>query len=105
MPHPPPPPRTDLPCPQHLTQEGYASYLTYLAGASPDSWRETDGTIYLTWVPHDLLPAVAKVGDLSVVPPGDPQYGRFLDDLLPYFDYAGLEIPHATSADHDSEAW
>jgi hypothetical protein len=44
------------------------------------------------------------VDSRAAVPPGDPNYGRFLDDLLPQFDYQGMEVPHAASADSAGKA-
>jgi len=95
----PPPPRTDVPKPDHMTDERYAAFLKYLAGEPPTTWRNTDGTIYIAWLPADMAPPVGLVDSRGVVPPGDPNYGRFLDDLLPQFDYQGMEVPHATGTD------
>jgi hypothetical protein len=100
----PPPPRTDIPRPAHMSEERYGAFLEYLADAPPETWRDTDGTIYVSWMPMDMAPPVGTVDSRVAVPPGDPNYGRFLDDLLPHFDYAGLEVPHAASADHDADA-
>ena len=46
-----------------------------------------------------MAPPVGMVDSRVAIPPGDPNYGRFLDDLLPHFDYAGMEVPDAASAD------
>lgn len=100
----PPPPRSDIPKPDHMTQERYAAFMEYLAGAPPETWRGTDGTIYLTWMPSDMAPPVGMVDSRVALPPGDPNYGRFLDDLLPHFDYQGMEVPDAASTDSHAEA-
>jgi hypothetical protein len=103
-PPPAPPPRRDIPKPDNMTDEKYAAFLQYLADSPPDSWRNTDGTIYLTW--HPLASRYASQREASLaLRPDDPDYGRYLDDLLPHFDYAGRTIPHAASANHDAEAW
>lgn len=92
----PPPPRYDIPRPAHMTEERYVAYLDYLAGSPPDSWRDTDGTIYLIWVPPDMVDPHTRI------PRGDRDYARFLDDLLPQFDYQGVKVPHAAAAQHDA---
>jgi hypothetical protein len=101
---PAPPPRRDVPCPDHMTEEKYAAYLNYLASAPPDVWRDADGTIYPLWVPSGEK-EYRHSKDLHLgIKPGDPMYGRYLDDLLPHFDYARKEVPHAAGIDHDAEA-
>ena len=99
----PPPPRRDIPKPEYMTAETYVAFLQYLTDAPPDSWRDTDGTIYLSWHPLESRYASSRETSLSLRP-DDPDYGRYLDELLPHFDYAGREVPHATSAHHDAEA-
>jgi hypothetical protein len=100
----PPPPRSDIPKPEHMTDERYAAYLEYLAGELPMTWRATDGTIYTMWLPSDMAPPIGRVDSRAALPPGDPNYARFVDDLLPHFDYEGKEMPDATSTDSHAEA-
>lgn len=101
---PAPPPRSDIPKPDHMTDERYAAFLEYLAGAPPDTWRGTDGTLYLTWMPSDLAPPVGMVDSRIAIPPQDPHYTEFLKDLLPHFDYQGMEVPDAASPDTHAQA-
>lgn len=100
----PPPPRTDIPKPEHMSDERYAAFLEYIGGEPPTVWRDTDGTLYLKWMPADMAPPVGMVDSRVAIPPGDKDYARFAGDLLPHFDYAGLEVPDAPSADAHSEA-
>ena len=101
---PAPPPRSDIPKPDHMTDERYTAFMEYLAGAPPDTWRGTDGTLYLTWMPSDMAPPVGMVDSRVAIPPGDPHYTRFLKDLLPQFDYQGMEVPDAPSPDAHAQA-
>jgi hypothetical protein len=87
-----------------MNDEGYAAFMEYLSSAPPETWRDTDGTIYTTWMPSDIAPPVGMVDSRVGFPPGDPNYGRFLDDLLPHFDYQGMEVPSAASTDSHAEA-
>lgn len=100
----PPPPRTDVPKPDHMTDERYAAFLEYLAGEPAVTWRDTDGTIYMQWMPSDLAPPVGMVDSRVAIPPGDPVYATYVTDLLPQFDYQGMEVPHAASADSPGKA-
>lgn len=103
----PPPARRDLPCPGHMTEKKYQAYLNYLDGALAETWRDTDGTIYLTYQPIEPegLPTIYGTPEVPVViRPGDANYARFLDDLLPYFDYFGREVPDAAHSDTHAEA-
>ena len=101
----PPPPRRDIPKPDNMTFERYAAYLKYLADAPPDVWRDTDGTLYVNWIPTEVYTSTRSLVTAGTgLRPGNPDYGRFLDDLLPHFDYAGRKVPHAAGAHHDAAA-
>jgi len=100
----PPPPRSDVPKPDHMTEERYAAYMEYLAGDTPTTWRGTDGTLYLEWMPADMAPPVGLVDSRVAIAPGDPNYRLYVSDLLPHFDYSGREMPDATSSDTHAEA-
>lgn len=103
MPHPPP--RRDIPRPTNMTEEKYAAFMAYLAADAPDIWRDSDGTIYLSWVPSEVYQSSRSLIQAnSGIKPDNPDYGRFLDDLLPHFDYKGLEVPRAASTHHDAKA-
>jgi hypothetical protein len=100
----PPPPRSDIPKPDHMTDERYAAYLQYIAEEPPTIFRGTDGTLYLEWMPADMAPPIGMVDSRVAIPPGDKNYRRFVGDLLPHFDYSGLEMPDAARTDADAEA-
>jgi hypothetical protein len=106
MPEPPspPPPRADVPKPEHMTDERYTAFLEFLAEESPTAWRDTDGTLYVEWVSADMDSSIGPPDSWIVISPRDPNYGRFITGLLPQFDYQGREVPHAASPDHDAEA-
>jgi hypothetical protein len=87
-----------------MTEERYDAYLKYLASSSPEIWRDTDGTLYLSWIPIEMYPTGEAADTYIRISPGDTHYGRYLDDLIAHFDYAGLEVPHAAGADRDAES-
>lgn len=87
-----------------MKPETYDAYLRYLASAPPDVWRDTNGTLYPAWVPSGEK-EYRHSADLHLgIRPNNIHYATYLHDLLPHFDYAGLEVPHAASADYDAEA-
>jgi hypothetical protein len=87
-----------------MSEEQHAAFMQHLSETPAETWRGTDGTLYLAWMPSNMSPPVGMVDSRVALPPGDPNYGRFLDDLLPHYDYQGMEIPDAPSPDDDTEA-
>jgi hypothetical protein len=87
-----------------MSDEQYAAYMKYLSEAPPETWRGTDGTLYLTWMPSSMTPPVGMVDSRVALTQDDPNYVLFVNDLLPHFDYQGMEVPDASSADDDAEA-
>lgn len=101
----PPPPRTDLPAPEGMSEEDYAAFLADLAEDGPAAWIDTDGTLYLEYMPRVMAPAGVGMVDGPVgIAPDSPQYAQYAPTVLRYFNYQGeKEVPDATGTDDDAE--
>lgn len=122
---PPPLPRADLHPPNGETPEDYQEYVTFLADAPVDAWRDQDGMIYVFRMSAAMAPSIGMVDSSAAVAPGDPSYNEWSAQLEPEYDFMvptkvtpaprpsrqstqsqqqTKEVPGATSADHDAEA-
>jgi len=99
----PPPPRSDLPPIKGMSEQAYAEYVAELAVDGPSAWIDTDGTLYMAWMPSQMAPPVGGPVDSTVgISPGSPSYDTYAPTVLREFNYQGMEVPDATGTDDDA---
>jgi hypothetical protein len=102
----PPPPRSDLPPIKGMSDEEYAEYVAELTEEGPSAWIDTDGTLYMEWMPSQMAPPVGGPVDSTVgISPDSPEYGKYAQTVLREFNYQGMEeVPDAAGTDDDAES-
>jgi hypothetical protein len=99
----PPPPRSDAPRPESISESDWAAYLEMLSEAGPPpSWFGTDGTLYMRYMPAEMAPKVGGPADSWVsIAPDSPVYAKYARTVPSVYDYRGVEVPSAADSDGD----
>jgi hypothetical protein len=84
----PPEPRTDLPAPEGMSDADYQLWMEEIASMTPDVWRTADGTLYVRRMRSSRYGIDGLVEARGILTPDDPDYGEYVGDLLPFFDFA-----------------